>query len=322
MSLTETAPKAETQTAPAVREANSNVIQMAQSPWQMSSDIYSSPDSFAHAQRVATSFAGSIMVPDHLRKNGIADVLAALGLARAMNAHPLLVMQSIFFIGGRAGWATKFMIARANQSKVFSKQINWKVSGDGVDLKVLAYATLAESGELVEEEVSMKMAMAEGWTKNTKYQSIPVRMLKWRSASALINLYCPEVMFGLPTVEEVEDMVASGQMRDITPPKSLQASLDSFAGAKPADAEERETERVTEDGEIVEIDRVSEEVDADAVTRKTDRMIEALVDCNTDAEIQDFEGRVMDDLNQLPLSERQRYAAAKVARQKVIKGKR
>lgn len=275
MSLTVETPKtAEAQTpAAAPREVHSNIVPMAQSPWQMSADIYSSPDSFAHAQRVASSFAASNMVPEHLRKNGISDVLAALGLARAMNAHPILVMQSIFFIGGRAGWATKFMIARANQSKVFSKRIKWRTSGEGVDMKVTAFATLAETGEEVAEEVTMKMAMAEGWTKNAKYQSIPERMLKWRSASALINLNCPEVMFGLPTVEDVEDMVASGQIRDVTPPKSLAASLDAFAGAKPAaevtDAEEEETERVTQDGEIIEGERVAsdateEEFDADA----------------------------------------------------------
>ena len=57
---------------------------MAQTPWQMSADIYSSPAAFEHAQRVATAFSKSVMVPEHLRKNGMADVLAALGLARAI----------------------------------------------------------------------------------------------------------------------------------------------------------------------------------------------------------------------------------------------
>lgn len=228
MSMVETKPTA----APA------NVVPMAQTPWQMSADIYSSPAAFEHAQRVATAFSKSVMVPEHLRKNGMADVLAALGLARAMNAHPLLVMQSIFFIGGKAGWATQFMIARANQAGVFKGRITWKTEGAGKEMSVTAKAVLADTGEEVTAPVSMQMAMAEGWTKNAKYTSMPEHMLRWRSAAMLIRLYCPEVMFGLPTVEEIE----TTEMRDVTPdaPRSLAAALDAFASApdpQPIDGE-------------------------------------------------------------------------------------
>ena len=43
----------------------------------------------------------------------------------------------------------------------------------------------------------MAQAMKEGWTKNSKYKSIPEQMLRWRSSAWLINLYRPEVLLGL-----------------------------------------------------------------------------------------------------------------------------
>jgi hypothetical protein len=50
----------------------------------------------------------------------------------------------------------------------------------------------------------MKEAKADGWTRNSKYQSIPEQMLRWRAATRLINLYMPEVLFGLGVREEAE----------------------------------------------------------------------------------------------------------------------
>ena len=45
-------------------------------------------------------------------------------------------------------------------------------------------------------------------------------MLKWRSAAFLIRLHCPEVMFGLPIADELEDM---GSMRDVSPVRAIAA---------------------------------------------------------------------------------------------------
>lgn len=164
------------------------------------SDIFATPEIFEHAQRVAKVFSTSALVPDHLKKTP-ADALIAYGIARRLGEDPLVVMQNIYFVSGKPGWSVKYKIARANKAGVFSKQIKWTVTGEGEALVVKAYATLSD-GEEVDAEVSMKMAKAEGWTKNSKYTTMPVHMLKWRSASMLIDLCAPEVMLGLPTVYE------------------------------------------------------------------------------------------------------------------------
>lgn len=194
-------------------------------PVIMRADIYESPEVFGHAQRVARSLAASSMVPRELQRS-LPDALAALALAREMNLPPLMVMQNIYFVNGKAGWSTQFMIARANMAGVFSKSIKWRTSktANVMEMKVEAYATM--DGEEISVEATMQMAVADGWTKNKKYQSMPEHMLRWRSATMLIKLYCPQVMYGLPMVDELEDDVV--ETLDVTPGKS---TLDVFAGS-------------------------------------------------------------------------------------------
>jgi hypothetical protein len=50
----------------------------------------------------------------------------------------------------------------------------------------------------------MAEAKADGWTQNPKYKSIPEQMLRWRSATRLISLFLPEVLFGLAVREEMQ----------------------------------------------------------------------------------------------------------------------
>jgi len=188
-------------------------------------DVFSDPASFEHAQRVAKVFASSNLVPPHL-KGQVADCLIAYQIARRLNEEPLTVFQNIYVVSGRPGWKTEYVIARANKAGVFKSRITWKPSGEGDNLAVTASAVLADSGETIAVTCDMKMARAENWTKNAKYTSMPEHMLRWRSAAMLIRLYAPEVMLGMPVIEELETLEPA-PMRDISP--AMRRSLDDFA---------------------------------------------------------------------------------------------
>lgn len=177
------------------------------------------PAHFEHSQRVAKMFAASELVPPHLRGK-TADCLIAYAIAKRTREEPLVVLQNIYFVSGRAGWSATYMIAKANRSGVFARRINWRVEGEGKNLRVTAFATLADSGEPVEATASMAMAEAEGWTKNPKYRTMPDQMLRYRSATMLIRLFAPEVMMGLPVADEIDYQQARGPSGaiDITPP--------------------------------------------------------------------------------------------------------
>lgn len=186
-------------------------------PTTGSVDILASQASFEHMQRVAKVFCASDLIPTHLKKNNGADALLALQIAKRMNEDPVSVMQNIYFVSGKAGWSASYMIARANRSGVFKGPIRWKTTGEGENMVVTARGRLAEiEGEDVEVSVSMKMAKAEGWVKNPKYGTMAEHMLRWRSATMLIRLYCPEVMMGMPTEDELTDSRYATSFRDVT----------------------------------------------------------------------------------------------------------
>ena len=53
----------------------------------------------------------------------------------------------------------------------------------------------------------MRMARQEGWTKNSKYSSMPELMLKNRAATFFGRQYIPDLLLGVQTSEEVIDIV-------------------------------------------------------------------------------------------------------------------
>lgn len=170
-------------------------------------DIMGDVGLFAQYQRAANLLAASELVPKHLQGKQ-ADCFLALCIASEKRQNPVMVTQNIYFVNGTAGWKTQYMIAEANTSGKITGPIRWRVEGTGDAMRVTAYAELARvSGDArIEAEATMAMAKAEGWTNNKKYQSMPQQMLSWRSATMLIRLYMPEILFGLDTADELEDM--------------------------------------------------------------------------------------------------------------------
>lgn len=182
-------------------------------------------ETFELMQRKAATFARSPLVPDHIRgktdteeakKQGIANCYICLVLAEQMNENPLVVMQNIYIVHGKPGWSASYMIAKANASGIFKGVIRFKHEGSGASRKCTASATLKDTGEVVEVCMSMETATAEGWTKNSKYRSMPDQMLAYRAATLLVRLYCPQVMLGYHTADELADVAAADQKQRLT----------------------------------------------------------------------------------------------------------
>ncbi len=192
-------------------------------------------------QREARLFATSPLIPEHLRKGGpeqaMANCYIALKMARTMGEDALVVLQNIHVVSGKAGFASQYMIARANASGVFKGRINWRIDkSNPQNLAVTAFATLADTGDLIEFTADMAMAQAEGWTKNPKYKTMPEVMLRYRSAAFLIRFYAPDVMLGYQTAEEVEDVVIAAA--PVAAPLNAAMLLEQAAPAEEATVEE------------------------------------------------------------------------------------
>lgn len=205
---------------------------------------------FALMQREAALFASSPLIPQHLRAGGerqaMANCYIALKLARTMGEDPLVVLQNIHVVNGKAGFATQYMIARANAAGIFHGRIDWRIdNSDPQNLSVTAYATLKDTGQEVSVTCDMRMAVAEGWTKNPKYKSMPEVMLRYRSAAFLVRFYAPDVMLGYQTSDEVEDVAyATGPALSAKPltaamieQQSIVEDTDSATDADPTAAE-------------------------------------------------------------------------------------
>ena len=167
---------------------------------------------FEAIQRCAKLLSSSALVPEIYRgPNGLASCVIALNLATRIGADVLLVMQNLYIVKGKPGWSSKFKIATFNQCGRFSP-IRYAFEGEqGSDTwGCRAWAIeKATNDKLVGPLVTIAIAKKEGWFNKTdsKWQSIPEQMLRWRSAGWFVDTIAPELAMGLPAADEIEDFV-------------------------------------------------------------------------------------------------------------------
>lgn len=207
---------------------------------------FSSPDAFEAAQRMAKAICSSDLVPEAYRgAEKVGNALIAFDYASRIGASPLMVMQNLHIIEGRPSPSSPFLIGTVNASGRFSplryrmrdlgeksvkaevwegprgqrvkRQIDMKIRDKGC----VAFATDARGEECVGPEVTLEMAVMEGWyTRNgSKWRTMPDLMLQYRSASFFSRLYCPEISMGMHTREEIEDILAVSGETEVLPPE-------------------------------------------------------------------------------------------------------
>lgn len=214
--------------------------------------------------------------------NALANSVVALNMAQRMGADPLMVMQNLYIVEGRPSWSSQWIIAAINGCGRFSplrfriesrgereveyKSAYWennqrhiKVEKVKINDKVcVAWAIEKETGEVIESPaVSIEMAVLEGWyTKNgSKWQTMDEVMLRYRTASFFGKLYAPELLMGLQTVEEAQDIIEAttapdgtisvnvDELRQTTQPAQRQPAA---AQANATDLEAREPAATTD----------------------------------------------------------------------------
>jgi hypothetical protein len=176
--------------------------------------------------RAAGTFSKADCVPRHFKGKPEA-VFIVLTRAYVWQVDPMMALEQTFEIGGKLGLAARLAIALANRSGLLREPIEWDVTGSGDTLSATAYAHL-KSGRRIEATVDMKLARDEGWTSNKKYKTMPENMLMWRAATWLVRRYMPEVLLGMSTADELQDLDASERPRT-TQPAVPERTLDYAA---------------------------------------------------------------------------------------------
>ncbi len=253
-------------------------------------DLPPAEQAFEFIQRRAKLYTQSALVPEIYRGNtpgALANTIIALNIAARIHADELMVMQNLYVIEGRPSWSSTFIISALNSCGRFSplhfevKDLgprkvvftqSWKDKNTGerksVDksieltsnLSCTAWAYDISTGEkLIGPEVSYEMAILEGWWTRfgSKWQTMPELMLRYRAASFFGRLYAPEMLNGMYTREEVEDMpeLPRPAGRSIVPEDIVKTA----APATPAKAEETTQ---THSDEILTSDQYWEQLSA------------------------------------------------------------
>ena len=130
-------------------------------------------------------------------------------------------MQNLNIIHGRPTWSAQFISSQIMGCGRF-ENFDYLVKGEGETLEVQCVAKRVEDQKIVKgTPVSMRMARLEGWTKNSKYTSMPELMLRNRAATFFGRQYIPDLLLGVQTSEEVVDI----QPLDVTP-ETVKETLD------------------------------------------------------------------------------------------------
>ena len=158
--------------------------------------------------KYAQALARADIIPKTFQ-NKPANCFVAMDMAQRLGVGVMEVMQNTYVVHGTPGFSAKYAIGMANKSGVFKGPICFEETGKGDSLSVTAFGIVRETGQRVDFTADMAMARAEKWTSNPKYKTMPGLMLRYRAATLLIRTTCPEVLLGLQTAEELEDVHAA-----------------------------------------------------------------------------------------------------------------
>lgn len=198
-----------------------------------SKGVFASSNNFKMAWQMAQALASSSIVPQNFQKNP-SNCLIAIEQANRLNMSPFLVMQNLYVIQGRPSWSSQWIIAAVNNSGKFDIELQFDEKKDKDGKPFSCQCWTMQGGRRIEGiTIDMDLARAEGWTsKNgSKWRTMPQVMLRYRAASFFARMNCPEVILGLYSREEAEEIAyAEG-------PRGIRAEAEQ-AIASGANAEE------------------------------------------------------------------------------------
>lgn len=158
----------------------------------------------AQAYKAAQYLSSSDLVPEQTYKNKPQNCLIALDLANRINMSPLVVMQNLYIVKGKPAWSGQFCVSLINACGRFSP-LDFVATENGMFCKA---ARLSDGVVLTGPEVTWDMVKSEGWLdKNgSKWKTMPQLMFRYRAAAFFARSYCPELLMGVQTAEEVRDV--------------------------------------------------------------------------------------------------------------------
>jgi len=192
---------------------------IAPAPAQNSLSLWAYND-WNDAVKKAKILASSDLVPAGTYKGKPANCLIALDMAQRTGLSPMYVMQNLYIIQGRPSWSGQFCVTAINGCGRFSPlEFIRLVDGDGDLQGYYAQATRISDGKICEgPAVTWETVKGEGWydKSGSKWKTMPDLMFRYRCAAFFARTFCPDVLNGLQTADEVRDVHGYGDEQTVT----------------------------------------------------------------------------------------------------------
>lgn len=190
-------------------------IMVAEHNAQLSSSVFSDPESFQKIFDIGKMFASSSLVPQAYQGKPM-DCTIACDMANRMNVSPMFVMQNLYVVKGKPSWSGQACMSMIKASPLF-KNVKPVYTGEKNTDRWGCYisAVRKEDGEEVHgAEVTIQMAKDEGWyskkdkygKETSKWQTMPELMLAYRAAAFFVKVHIPNSLMGCSVEGEAEDI--------------------------------------------------------------------------------------------------------------------
>ena len=223
----------------------SNVHYMANPSDTSTQGLMMDLDNMQRLQEAARMMAAAkVTVPKHLAGSP-GDCLAVIMQAMQWRMNPFAVAQKTHIVNGILGYEAQLVNAVVSSSSLLSSRINYEYEGNwkGVNgktckddaLAVIVSATLY--GE--SEPRSLRVSMAHAGVRNSPlWEQDPRQQLSYLATKRWARLHAPDVLLGVYTPDEVEEMKA----RDMGDAEVVgrAKSLDDILSGKKAQAPQQE----------------------------------------------------------------------------------
>jgi hypothetical protein len=188
------------------------------------------PASFAEAEQFAMRLAESGLVPEALRKRP-ADVLVVMLKGLELGLRPMLALSEIHVINGKAGCSAKLKMGMCLAKPDLCEDFTLIESND----QKATYRAKRVGKDAVQLTFTLQQAKDAGLLSRDPWVKFRPAMLRARCSSALADAVFPDIVQGILTTDELEDLVESREtpryVENEGPPASavdtLQAKLVS-----------------------------------------------------------------------------------------------
>ncbi|WP_308317750.1 RecT family recombinase [Serratia marcescens] len=205
-----------------------------------------SPSGLRQLQQFAEVMAQGVqMLPKHLAGKP-EDCMAVAMQAAQWGMNPFAVAQKTHLVNGTLGYEAQLVNAVVTSSRAVKGRFKYEYGGDW-DAYMLHPDKQHEAGLFIRVGAVIRSETEITWgepvylapitTRNSPlWKTAPKQQIAYLAVKYWARLYCPEVILGVYTPDEF-DAPPPRVERDVTPPATSAAGLNSLINSKPVEKE-------------------------------------------------------------------------------------